>query len=102
MGNVISIAPGGWPHMAQRSRAAGGRPAPGPRPGAPRGDLGARRARLRSVVEPVVGGRRPRLRSVVEPVVGDLGYDLEDLTISRAGRRFVVRVVVDRDGGLDL
>jgi ribosome maturation factor RimP len=39
---------------------------------------------------------------VVEPVVGDLGYDLEDLTISRAGRRFVVRVVVDRDGGLDL
>jgi len=73
--------------MAQRSRAAGGRPATGPRPGAPRGDLAARRARLRAVVEPVVQGA---------------GYDLEDLTISRAGRRFVVRVVVDRDGGLDL
>ncbi|WP_203718493.1 ribosome maturation factor RimP [Asanoa siamensis] len=73
--------------MAQRSRAAGGRPAPGPRPAAPRGDLAARRARL---------------RTVVEPVVGDAGYDLEDLNISRAGRRFVVRVVVDRDGGLDL
>ena len=73
--------------MAQRSRAAGGRPAAGPRPGAPRGDLAARRARLREVVEPVVAGA---------------GYDLEDLTISRAGRRFVVRVVVDRDGGLDL
>ncbi|MEV4622922.1 ribosome maturation factor RimP [Asanoa sp. NPDC049573] len=73
--------------MAQRSRAAGGRPAPGPRPGGPRGDLAARRARL---------------RAVVEPVVGDAGYDLEDLTISRAGRRFVVRVVVDKDGGLDL
>jgi ribosome maturation factor RimP len=39
---------------------------------------------------------------VVEPVVGEAGYDLEDLTISRAGRRFVVRVVVDKDGGLDL
>ncbi|MEV4532257.1 ribosome maturation factor RimP [Asanoa sp. NPDC049518] len=73
--------------MAQRSRAAGGRPAPGPRPAAPRGDLAARRARL---------------RSVVEPVVEKAGYDLEDLNISRAGRRFVVRVVVDRDGGLDL
>jgi len=42
------------------------------------------------------------LREVVEPVVAGAGYDLEDLTISRAGRRFVVRVVVDRDGGLDL
>jgi ribosome maturation factor RimP len=73
--------------MAQRSRAAGGRPAPGPRPAAPRGDLAA---------------RRTRLRAVVEPVVGAAGYDLEDLNISRAGRRFVVRVVVDRDGGLDL
>jgi len=77
--------------MAQRSRAAGGRSAPGPRPGPrsgpPRGDLAARRARLREVVEPVVTAA---------------GYDLEDLTISRAGRRFVVRVVVDRDGGLDL
>ncbi|HTF06770.1 MAG TPA: ribosome maturation factor RimP [Asanoa sp.] len=73
--------------MAQRSRAAGGRPTPGSRPGAPRGDLAARRARL---------------RAVVEPMVGEAGYDLEDLTISRAGRRFVVRVVVDKDGGLDL
>jgi ribosome maturation factor RimP len=76
----------GW-QMAQRSRAAGRRPAAGPQPGAPRGDLAARRARLRGVVEPVVTAA---------------GYDLEDLTISRAGRRFVVRVVVDRDGGLDL
>jgi ribosome maturation factor RimP len=46
--------------------------------------------------------QRARLRAVVEPVVGAAGYDLEDLTVSRAGRRSVVRVVVDRDGGLDL
>jgi ribosome maturation factor RimP len=45
---------------------------------------------------------RAQLRAVVEPVVGTAGYDLEDLTVSRAGRRSVVRVVVDRDGGLDL
>jgi ribosome maturation factor RimP len=76
--------------MAQRSRAASGgarRPRDRDQAPPPRGDLAARRARL---------------RTVVEPVVGEAGYDLEDLNISRAGRRFVVRVVVDRDGGLDL
>jgi ribosome maturation factor RimP len=46
--------------------------------------------------------QRSQLRAVVEPVVGAAGYDLEDVTVSRAGRRSVVRVVVDRDGGLDL
>lgn len=30
------------------------------------------------------------------------GVDLEDFSISKAGRREVVRVVVDRDGGVDL
>jgi len=30
------------------------------------------------------------------------GADLEDVAISKAGSRSVVRVVVDRDGGLDL
>lgn len=42
------------------------------------------------------------LRPVVGPVVERLGYDLEGLTVSAAGRRHVVRVVVDRDGGLGL
>jgi ribosome maturation factor RimP len=43
-----------------------------------------------------------RLREVVQPVVGVAGYDLEDVTVSPAGRRSIVRVVVDRDGGVDL
>ncbi|TWJ23449.1 ribosome maturation factor RimP [Micromonospora endolithica] len=30
------------------------------------------------------------------------GYDLEDLSVSRAGRRHVVRVIVDTDGGVNL
>jgi ribosome maturation factor RimP len=34
--------------------------------------------------------------------LADLGVDLEDVEVSRAGRRHVVRVVVDRDGGVDL
>ncbi len=39
---------------------------------------------------------------MIEPVVNSVGYDLEDLTVSRAGRRHVVRVIVDADGGIDL
>jgi ribosome maturation factor RimP len=50
----------------------------------------------------VPAAQRQRLRTVVEPVVVAAGYDLEDLSVSRIGRRYVVRVVVDRDGGLDL
>jgi ribosome maturation factor RimP len=43
-----------------------------------------------------------RLRSTIEPVLAAAGYDLEDLSVSRAGRRQVVRVVVDADGGVNL
>jgi ribosome maturation factor RimP len=39
---------------------------------------------------------------VIEPVVTAAGYDLEDLSLSRAGRRHVLRVLVDRDGGINL
>jgi ribosome maturation factor RimP len=45
---------------------------------------------------------RQRVRDVLEPVVTGAGFDLEDVTVTPAGRRSVVRVVVDRDGGLDL
>ena len=42
------------------------------------------------------------LSELLAPVVARQGYDLEELTVSPAGRRSVVRVVVDRDGGVDL
>jgi len=45
---------------------------------------------------------RQRVREVVEPVVTAAGYDLEDVTVTAAGRRSVVRVIVDRDAGIDL
>ncbi|MDW5323958.1 ribosome maturation factor RimP [Plantactinospora sp. KLBMP9567] len=73
--------------MTQRGRNAG-RPRVGHRtPDRPREDQSARRLRLRAVIEPVVTAA---------------GYDLEDLSVSRAGRRYVVRVVVDGDGGVSL
>ncbi|HEY0699050.1 MAG TPA: ribosome maturation factor RimP [Micromonospora sp.] len=73
--------------MTQRGRASGRstvRPGTGDRP---RGDLASRRLRLRAVIEPVVVAA---------------GYDLEDLSVSRAGRRHVVRVIVDGDDGINL
>jgi ribosome maturation factor RimP len=43
-----------------------------------------------------------QLRELLEPVVSDAGYELEEVGVSKAGRRSVVRVVVDRDNGVDL
>jgi ribosome maturation factor RimP len=45
---------------------------------------------------------RQRVREVVEPAISGAGYDLEDVTVTAAGRRSLVRVIVDRDGGVDL
>ncbi|GAA2380866.1 ribosome maturation factor RimP [Dactylosporangium salmoneum] len=45
---------------------------------------------------------RQRLLAVVEPVVAAGGYDLEDLTVSRVGRRHLLRIAVDSDAGVDL
>jgi ribosome maturation factor RimP len=83
--------------MTQRGRA-GARPTqrPGARrpadaesrpPAAPRIDLAAAKARVRAVIEPVVTAA---------------GYDLEEVGVARAGRRHVVRVLVDTDGGINL
>ncbi len=43
-----------------------------------------------------------RLAGLVAPVVEAAGYDLEELVVTPAGRRSIVRVVVDRDDGVTL
>jgi ribosome maturation factor RimP len=43
-----------------------------------------------------------RLRAVVEQVTARAGVDLEDLTVHAAGRRRIVRVVIDGDDGVSL
>jgi ribosome maturation factor RimP len=48
------------------------------------------------------GPVREHLLAVLAPVVGATGHDLEDVTVTSAGRRSLVRVVVDADGGVDL
>lgn len=48
------------------------------------------------------GASAAQLVRLLEPVVGEAGYDLEDVAVSSAGRRKLVRVTVDADGGIDL
>lgn len=90
--------------MERRERTTGrrSRGAPSRRDTAPsRGDAApARREGQRTQGD--LGPQRARLRAEVEPVVSRAGYDLEDLVVSRAGRRHLLRVVVDGDGGVGL
>ncbi|MEU1282434.1 ribosome maturation factor RimP [Streptomyces sp. NPDC005805] len=43
-----------------------------------------------------------RLRGLLEPLVGAAGLDLEEIEVSRAGRRRTLRIVVDSDEGVEL
>jgi ribosome maturation factor RimP len=47
-------------------------------------------------------GQRERLSALLEPVVSATGYDLEAVSVTQAGRRSVVRVIVDGDEGVSL
>ncbi|CAN5491679.1 hypothetical protein BH10ACT8_BH10ACT8_31970 [soil metagenome] len=46
--------------------------------------------------------QRQQLIDLLEPVITAQDHDLEDLTVTAAGRRSLIRVVVDADGGIDL
>lgn len=45
---------------------------------------------------------REHLLDLLGPIVNEAGYDLEDVAVTPAGRRSLVRVIVDADGGIDL
>ncbi|WBB98594.1 MULTISPECIES: ribosome maturation factor RimP [unclassified Solwaraspora] len=84
--------------MTQRDRAGGRSPGSRARRAA------ATRPRPDGTQRPQVAtaARRDRLRAIVEPVVRAAGFDLEDVSVSRVGRRYLVRVIVDADGGVGL
>jgi ribosome maturation factor RimP len=46
--------------------------------------------------------QKDRLRELLEPLTQELGLDLEDVEVSFVGRRGMLRVVVDADGGADM
>jgi ribosome maturation factor RimP len=45
---------------------------------------------------------RAHLLELLGPLVTAEGYDLEDVTVTAAGRRNLIRVIIDADGGVDL
>jgi ribosome maturation factor RimP len=45
---------------------------------------------------------RARLLELLTPVVNAANYDLEDISVTAAGRRNLIRIIVDADGGVDL
>jgi len=49
-----------------------------------------------------VGSTRERLSVLLAPVVTARGLDLEDVELRPAGRRRLLRVIVDADGGVGL
>jgi ribosome maturation factor RimP len=65
---------------------AGGRTGPGGRPGA-HGDAAA---------------EAERVAQLLQPVVSAVGMDLEGVRITAAGRRRLLRIMVDADGGVGL
>jgi ribosome maturation factor RimP len=48
------------------------------------------------------GSLKSRLHAVLEPLAAVDGYDLEDVVVTPAGNRRLVRVLVDHDGGITL
>ncbi|WP_327278841.1 MULTISPECIES: ribosome maturation factor RimP [unclassified Streptomyces] len=43
-----------------------------------------------------------RLRGLLEPLVAARGLDLEDIEMSKAGKRRMLRIIVDSDEGVEL
>jgi ribosome maturation factor RimP len=86
--------------MTQRGRG-GARPA-NRRSGGGRSPQAAEETRQPTAPRIDLVAAKSRVRAVIEPVVVAAGFDLEDVHLSRAGRRHVVRVLVDADGGIGL
>ena len=75
--------PGTGGRASSGSRASGGRPGGASRPAAPAVDA-------------------ERVAALLEPVVSGMGMDLEGVRVTSAGRRRVLRIVLDADGGVSL
>lgn len=82
-GGRVSAGRGSGPGSGQ-ARSNGGRPGPGNRGSAPGSSDTA------------------RLAALIEPVLHALDMDLEAVKVGTAGRRRVLRIIVDADGGVDL
>jgi ribosome maturation factor RimP len=104
-----AVMRGGSRHVPARPGRAAGRSSarkPGKTP-AGRGDATADGAAgtAAPAVRAAAPGAAPdtdKIAAVVEPVVHALGMDLESVKVTSAGRRRLLRLVVDSDGGVSL
>jgi ribosome maturation factor RimP len=92
------------PDRAGRPAADGAGPRQGGRPGRRQPDTragGSQPAGAAAADRPPAGrpAEAERLTTLLEPVVSSAGLDLESVRISAAGRRWLLRVVVDADKG---
>src|SRR5580698_4675904 len=51
---------------------------------------------------PATDRQGQELQTRLAPLIADLGFDLEDIHVTRVGRRTLVKIVVDSDDGLEL
>jgi ribosome maturation factor RimP len=51
---------------------------------------------------PARSPQRQQLIELIGPVITAAGYDLDDLSVTAAGRRSLIRISVDGDSGIDL
>jgi len=101
------------PDQARRPAADGAAPRRGSRPArrqpetqAGRAQAGRRQPASQAAPDRPLGGRpadAEQLSTLLAPVIGSAGMDLETVRVSAAGRRWLLRVVVDADRrpGLD-
>ncbi len=59
-------------------------------------------SKAKEVLDMGGASNRDSLMQTLEPVVLARGFDLEEVVVTPAGKRRVLRVVVDKDGGVDL
>jgi ribosome maturation factor RimP len=88
---------------APDGRTAAGRPATGrPAAGRPAGGKGKGTGDSRPAARPLPAVDADRVAALAEPVIHALDLDLEGIRITAAGRRRVLRLIVDGDGGVSL
>jgi ribosome maturation factor RimP len=88
-------------HAPSRPERSGGRAAGPRRERRPQAAPGASRSRPPSG-PPAASVGADRLTRLLGPVASTAGMDLEEVRVATAGRRLLLRVVVDADGGVGL
>lgn len=53
-------------------------------------------------VEMNINGLELRLREIIVPVIGDMGFELDNIELMKMGNRLLLRVFIDKEGGVTI